>query len=323
MKKTRDEWKQVLEQELPSRESIVLRNRAITAHYAKLFLREPSLFKWAGMAAFASNQVGVALAFVELLETPRRMMGDDAADSSSRQGFMPLEMAAGALRMVFSLPFSLYDAAVRQVLLDDLQEIRQGNNAIYNDIAWAHEVYLRCGIGELEELTEESEKEYMLTGFRMIDEGRRSLSSDPRRAEELIREGNVLLLRHEQINTLRPVFEAISPPGRIVVSFGSELDFSGAIPPGHRDRASFAEHAGYFETLGGVKSVTDSRERWAWIEEQVLPVWRDVDRCSHDSPHLQEKMRQLASGETSMLQDIARFASTMSFLPGIPPAGEL
>ncbi len=317
MLRSKDEWKAEAESMLPPREKIIQRNRAITAHYARLYLDHHEIFKWAGMAAFASSQVGIALAFVELLQSPGKMIQKREVPGQQDFGSYLGHLAGEVVRSLFSLPVSIYDAAVRQALLNDLEEVRNGNNNIYNDIAWAHEAYLEGGLEELAVNTDEREKEFMLEGFRMIDEGKQLLDSDPVRARALIREGNVNLLRHEQVNTLPPVFEAISPLGRIVVSFGSELNFAGAAPAGLPDRASFAEHAGYVEVLSGMRSVTNSEHRWQWIEAQVLPVWNAIDRSSQDSHHLAACLGEMADGKTSMLQPIARFASTMSFLPGI------
>ncbi len=320
MIRSKEAWKQQLEDALPARERIVDRNRAITAHYASLYLQCPDLFKWAGMAAFASNQVGVALAFVELLETPSAMM-KTGQGGASKQDMISLlgDMAGFVFRSVLSFPVSMVDSALRKLLLDDLNEIRRGNNNIYQDIAWAHAAYIEGGLAEIAAHVDEEENELMLEGFSLIDSGAAMLSNggDDAAARQLVREGNIRLLRHEQLRTLHSVFDAISIPGRVVVSFGSELNFAGAAPSGVPDRASFAEYSGYLETLSGTRSVTDAQDRWNWIENNVLPVWNAVDGSYGDSPHLGIKLREMAGGNPSMLQQIARFASTMSFLPGI------
>ncbi|NEX11832.1 MAG: hypothetical protein C1942_03910 [Prosthecochloris sp.] len=320
MIRSKEAWKQLLEEKLPARERIVDRNRAITAHYAQLYLQCPELFKWSGMAAFASSQVGVALAFVELLETPSAMMKIRREDVP-RQDMISLlgGMAGFIFRSVFSLPVSVFDSALRTLLLDDLNEIRIGNNNIYQDIAWAHAAYMEGGLSEIAANADEQEKELMLQGFSLIDRGAALLKAgdDAVLARSMIRDGNICLLRHEQLKTLYPVFNAISIPGRVVVSFGSELDFQGAAPPGVAERASFAEYSGYLETLTGARRVTDQDDRWNWIENNVLPVWNAIDSTYATSPHLERKLREMACGNPSMLQQIARFASTMSFLPGL------
>ena len=314
---SREEWKAVAESRLPPREDVVQRNRAITAHYARLYLDHHDIFKWAGMAAFASNQVGVALAFVEMMQTPGRMMENDGSEEQGDifQGIGTL--FAGAARTLFSLPFSVFDFAAKNILLNDLEEIRAGNNGIYNDIAWAHMAYLEGGLDEIEVNIAGNERELLLSGFRLIDEGAalRKSGENTAEAEALIRDGNIRLLKHEQINTLGPVFDAISPQGHIVVSFGSELNFGEAASPGHCSRASFADHFGYLETLSGSRDVTNAEHRWQWIEENVLPAWHAVDEGFGSWEGAAKRFRSMAEGEPNMLQQVSHFASTMSFLP--------
>lgn len=317
MLRSKDEWKAETESLLPPHEEIIQRNRAITSHYARLYVDHRDLFKWAGMAAFASSQVGVALAFAEMMLTPGRMMENRTPqktdDLFEGVGFFIAEAA----KTLFSLPFTVYDVASRSILLNDLEEIRKGNNAIYNDIAWAHRAYLGGGLAEIEENISENEREFLLAGFCMIDQGRKLLVSDndPEEAKTLIREGNVKLLRHEQINTLGPVFDAISPQGRVVVSFGSELNFGEAAPSGSVSRASFADHFGYFDTLTGNRSVTNPEHRWKWIEENVLPAWYAVDEGFSTWKGAARRFKSMAEGEPNMLQQVSYFASTLSFLP--------
>lgn len=317
MLRSKDEWKAETESLLPPREKIIQRNRSITSHYARLYLDHHDIFKWAGMAAFASNQVGVALVFVEMMLTPEKLMENRAPQKADNLlegiGFF----IAGAAKTLFSLPFWVYDVTSRNILLNDLEEIRKGNNAIYNDIAWAHKAYLEGGLSEIESNVTENEREFLLSGFRMIEEGRMLLESgdDTKKAKALIRDGNIKLLRHEQINTLGPVFDAISPQGRVVVSFGSELNFGEAAPAGCSQRSSFADHFGYFDTLFGIRSVTNPEHRWQWIEENVLPLWYAVDEGFLTWEGAARRFRDMAGSEPNILQQVSHFASSLSFLP--------
>ena len=59
--KTIADWKANLEARLPDYEMVLIRNKTISANYAALYQRAPKLYKWAGMAAFASYQVGMVL----------------------------------------------------------------------------------------------------------------------------------------------------------------------------------------------------------------------------------------------------------------------
>ena len=57
-------WNKALEENLPDPEQAdqaIERNWRITRHYACWYLQRPHLFKWAGMAAFASHRVGFFL----------------------------------------------------------------------------------------------------------------------------------------------------------------------------------------------------------------------------------------------------------------------
>ncbi len=309
MSRSKEEWIEQLESGLPPKERIVERNIAITAQYAAWYLQKPELFKWAGMAAFASRQVGIALAFSEMMHAPDQFVIQEEA---TNQGFSfdPARLFRSALNNLFSVPSFMHSVAARQLFLVDLDEIRRGNNAIFADIAWAHAAYQESGIGEIEKNCCKENEEYLLTGFRMIDEGFRILekAGNEEEARRVIWNGNVLLLRHEQLNTLQPVFDAISPQGRIVVSFGSELDFSGAV---ENVKASFSSFSGYFETLTGIKSVTDREQRWQWIENDVLPSWDRVDCTYGEGSGLKKQLEAFAAGESTMMHQVKQYAANL------------
>ena len=309
MSRLKEEWIDRLESGLPPKERIVERNMAITAQYASWYLQRPELFKWAGMAAFASRQVGIALAFSEMMHAPDAIVIQEERPDEGFS-FDPGRLFRSALNNLFSVPAFMHSVAAQQLFLADLDEIRRGNNNIFFDIAWAHAAYLESGIGEIEKNCGGDEYEYMLTGFRMIDEGARILEKGGNEEEggRVIRNGNVLLLRHEQLNTLQPVFDAISQQGRIVVSFGSELDFSGAV---ENSKASFSSFSGYFETLTGIKSVTDREHRWQWIEKDVLPAWERVDATYAEGSGLKKQLEAFVAGESTMMHQVKQYAANL------------
>jgi hypothetical protein len=295
----KDAWCVLLEKELPNEREVVARNLAITSCYASWYLQEPTLFKWAGMASFASRQVGLGLALFELLYAPSAK--PLSVSASLQLTGIPVYLAS-----------LIHTAVADRFFLQDLEVIRKGNNAIYRDIAWAHAAYLYGGITEVESGCGEREFEFMLAGFRMIDEGRKVLVSDSvsRNAQRMIREGNILLLRHEQLNTLQPLFDTMTPAGRILASFGSELDFSCGSPDALHRKASFTEYSGYFETLSGIRSVASQNDRWRWIERSVLPAWEDTDSSFCSGSHLQRQMLDMASGKGDLIRSTAMTASS-------------
>ncbi len=309
MSRLKEEWIEQLESGLPPKERIVERNIAITAQYAAWYLQNQKLFKWAGMAAFASRQVGIALAFSEMMHAPDTLV---IQEETPNQGFSfdPGRLFRSALNNLFSVPSFMHSVAARQLFLADLDEIRRGNNTIFADIAWAHAAYQESGIGEIEKNCGGEDDEYMLKGFRLIDEGSRILekAGNEEEARRVIWNGNVLLLRQEQLNTLQPVFDAISQQGRIVVSFGSELDFSGAV---ENVKASFSSFSGYFETLTGIKSVTDREHRWQWIENDVLPSWDRVDGTYAEGSGLKKQLEAFVAGESTMMHQVKEYAANL------------
>lgn len=309
MGKSRQEWNDEVESRIPPKSRIVERNRSITAQYAAWYLGNPELFKWAGMAAFASSQVGLAIAVAELMNPPGSISSAGTAkdETSFPDPGRLLGQAAGALLYIPSL---MYSFAAGQFLLRDLEEIRRGNNGIFYDIGWAHAAFLEGGIGEIERNIVSGEEEYLLGGFRMIEEGRRLLASGSREALPgmLIWEGNVRLLRHEQLMTLQPVFNALSLQGRVIASLGSELDFPEPAEGVPAVKPSFSTHAGYLETITGWKSVSDPDHRWAWIEESVLPSWEKLDKSFAEGTPLKKRLEAFAAQEPAMVHYVAAFA---------------
>ncbi|MBN1928400.1 MAG: hypothetical protein JW764_02525 [Chlorobiaceae bacterium] len=271
MLRTREEWRHTAESVLPPEERYSERNRMITARYAGWYLENPGILKWAGMAAFASRQVGLAILAAELMMAPER---GDAGN--------PL--------------LALHRFGSERLMLADFEEIRQGNNNIYRDIAWAHAAYVGGGMAELEACASEPEDNLLVKGFGLIDRARSILrrnANDPE-GELLVWEGNVALLRHEQVDVLQPVFDRLSAGGRITASFGSELDFSGSPIPGSPYRASFGSFHGYLETLAGMKSVANPHDRWRWVEQCVIPSWKVADRQMQSEWSGKHELRKMA-----------------------------
>jgi len=288
---TREEWQRYAESALPPEERYSERNRAITAKYAGWYLEHPEMFKWAGMASFASRQVGVAIVMAEMLVAPERMGSEN--------------LFAG-----------LHRFAAQQFMLQDLDAMRKGNNNIFRDIAWAHAAYVEGGLAEIERCCIGTDAGLLLEGFIMIDRGMALLRShsDAEAANRIIWEGNIALLRHEQTTVLQPIFNSLSPGGRIVASFGSELDFSCELPSDPKYQASFSTHYGYLETLAGMKSIADPVHRWQWVEQRVVPAWMAADRAIREGTASMEQLLSMASGELGMLHQISSF--TGGLLPG-------
>lgn len=305
--RTQDEWRTILERQLPPQTACIARNRAISACYARWYLQEPWLFKWAGMAAFASAQVGIALALVEMLDAPHDALR--AEESFHRQEPSLLDLAVDlygrGLNLALFIPIALHDAATRPLLLQDLELIQQANNAIFNDVGWAHLAYLQGGIAALEACLRAGEQAYLLEAFRMLDEGAHRLCNPADYADgcALIDRAAVAMLRHEQMTVLPVYLERLSDLGCRIASIGSWLDFEGA--PGLVGQPSFSAYFGPLAVLMGTRSITRSADRWQWIEDDVLPKWARVCAAYGEDGVLHRRLQALADEQPTVLQQTA------------------
>jgi hypothetical protein len=273
------------------------RNVEISSCYAWIHQRQPACFKWAAMAAIASHHVRLAL-------FPLRLDTD-------RTGYV-------------DIPHSL----VRQKLLltEDVNTIRATNNAIFNDIFWVHLAYVTAedGIERLRALLQ-AERHYapLLAGFETIDQGRRVLedgmaSAEARQtANDLIWEGNIELLEHEQRALVQPNFDRLSCASARLVSIGSATSFE--VRGVRREVACFTSFYLYSLTQGiphALRAQTWPRitrfdDRWRWLVRSVVPQFRRFDA---DTRLVNASLRHI-------LDEARDFASTPCVLPRSPADG--
>ena len=239
------------------------RNLEISTQYAWIYKRLPACLKWAGMAAIASHHVRRAL-------FPLRL-------DSDRTGYVDIPRSLGRHK---------------SLLIQDVNTIRETNNAIFDDIFWVHLAYLSAddGIDRLRDLLHD-EVHYapVLSGFESIDRGRRVLedptsTADSRlMAEQLIWNGNVQLLEHEQRALVQPQFDHLSCAFARLVSMGATTTFE---VRGVRQEAAYFTSF-YVSSLAtriphafrakGWPRITDYDDRWSWIVTSVVPRFRRLD----------------------------------------------
>jgi hypothetical protein len=292
-------WKALADGLLTNQSCVFHRNLEISSRYAWMYKLLPACFKWAGMAAFASYHVRIAL-------WPFRLDTDGT-------GYVDIPRSVERHR-----PF----------LAEDVNTIRATNNAIFNDIFWVHLAYSSAddGIECLRALLG-AERHYaaLLTGFEAIDQGRRVLESGTasatarRAAEDLIWEGNVQLLEHEQRAVVQPNFDRLSCAFARLFSMGSTLSFE--VHGFRQERAYFTSFYLYSLTRGIAQAlrahawprITRFDDRWRWIEASIVPRFRRFDA----------DVRLVDASLRRIFAEARAYASHACVLPSSPQADEL
>ena len=272
-------WKALAESLLTDQPCVFHRNLEISSRYAWIYKQLPACFKWAGMAAFASHHARLAL-YPFRLDTDRTGYAD--------------------------IPHSLRRR--RALRLEDVNTIRETNNGIFDDIFWVHVAYASAddGIQRLRRLlAPDPAYAPVLAGFEAIDRGRRVLedgsASAPARqaAVDLIWEGNIQLLEHEQRALVQPHLDRLSCAFARIISMGSALSFE---VRGLRQELSyfssfygFAFGRGIPQTLRAHAwpRITRFDDRWKWIVTCIVPRFR---RLETDVTVVDASLRRILDG---------------------------
>jgi hypothetical protein len=260
-------WKALVESLMTNQCCAFHRNMEISSRYAWMYKLQPARFKWAAMAAFASHHV-------RLILFPLRLDTDGT-------GYVDIPHSLGRKKLL---------------LRADVDTIRATNNAIFDDIFWVHLAYgtAEDGIERLRVLLR-AEPNYapILAGFEAIDQGRRVLedgtaSVEARQAaDDLIWEGTLQLLEHEQRALVQPNFDRLSCAFARLVSIGATTSFE--VRGVRQEVAYFTSF--YLNSLRrGVPHalrehtwprITCLDDRWRWLEMSVVPRFRRLDANTH------------------------------------------
>jgi hypothetical protein len=129
----------------------------------------------------------------------------------------------------------------------------------------------------------------MLAGFEAIDEGRRVAADETvtaaarRAADDLVWEGNVRLLEHEQRAVVQPNFDRLSCAFARLISIGSATSFE--VRGKRQEIAYFTSFYLYSLTrglpdarrAGAWPRITRYDDRWRWLVNSVVPRFRRFD----------------------------------------------
>jgi hypothetical protein len=225
-------------------------NPSITRAYADLYRSDPAAFKWAGMAAFASCEVGKGIQQAKDAQSSNRMLL-----GAGVSGVDPYELA---------------------------KMLKAGNDIVYNDLAWQHLAYQACGIAEIQKAYDEGQiTDDVLQAWRKIDEGKgsdcRPLYWSPPNPE-LIWEGTEMLLKYEQREVLQKQVYDKDPQMWRNASASPAAWYQAIDSPIPGDDTRFQD---YYEFRDA--SIGNFDRRWKWIKYSMLPKWQKLDATGVDN----------------------------------------
>lgn len=261
---------------LPDETQVLARNRTITTYYAQLYRSAPALFKWAGMAAFASFHIGKHLERWDWAATGVKSV--DAVEA----------VESGKSRELMAV----FEA--------DFQIIRIINNQIFaqlgeNLLDFAQQPFVEF----LKSLEQQRRDPIVVEAFVELDAVREALRSEPN-ADALGARAwaaNLQLLWHEQSQVVQPMFDRLSEVFSSAMTMLASFDYS----VNHRDtrlrersrfvRFMWARGQGFGWKTRLWPDVTELDQRWAWLEHDVVPRWRAVEQ---DQARLAAEIEHLA-----------------------------
>jgi hypothetical protein len=241
---------------LPTEENVIARNRTITTYYAQLYKSEPALYKWAGMAAFASFHIGEKLKMWNWKKS-----GIKTISQTCRKKNRTLE--------------------------DDFQVIRILNNKIFSEVGAAHLAFSQLDY-ELfhSQLIQTDKHPIIINAFEKLHHARLDIANGhlSEAIQDLIWEANTEILWHEQSQVVQPLFDKLSDLFSGAMTFVASFDYS----INHRktswrlpSRFILFMMSGGFKLLREnhfVPSVTRLEHRWYWISKDLLKKWRKIER---------------------------------------------
>jgi len=240
---------------LPSEEQVIKRNRTITTYYAQLYKNEPQLYKWAGMAAFASFHIGEKL----------KMWNWD------QSGIKTLSITCNKKN---------------RTIEDDFQLIRIINNRIFIEIGRIHLIFAQMDFSSFKSLLEEQERhQLVISAFEKLNYAKQSLRNVGYSStiNDLVWEANIEILWHEQSEVVQPLFDRLSNFFSRAMTFFASFDYRiNHHQTSWKTRSrfiSFMFFSGFNMIQGnwGIPQVTNLDQRWHWISNDILKKWKAVE----------------------------------------------
>jgi hypothetical protein len=276
----------------------LLRNKAINAAYARLWLND-NRFQWAGLAAFASKQVGCGLVHAREGEKNANTVKKGALGFLFRQPWVTVVVGGGA-------------AAAEREYRYMLERLAFGNTSLFLDVFPLHAFYKKRGWKEFEQCLPARKNIYGNPQFPILWPPGDKLTFGEKfpeilQAFEAIEAGDIpesvkFLARHEQVNILQPLmyedmeFQALLRANQAVVATNIpnglvqsvELTLSNQCRPLNDERT-----VGFNDSA--TANLADVEERMAF----VLRAAKQFDALLRQPPHraqIQEGLQEIARG---------------------------
>ena len=240
---------------LPSEDEVIKRNRTITTYYAQLYQQKPQLYKWAGMAAFASFHIGEKLQLWNWEKT----------------GIKPWSFTCGKKS---------------RTLEDDFQIIRIINNRIFLGIGGLHLAFSQMDFQSFKSLLlEKEDQQIIIHAFEKLNQARERLKSEENSTsiKAMIWEANTEILWHEQSKVVQPLFDQLSNMFSRAMTFFASFDYK---INHHQTNWKSSSRFILFMIFNGfyflkkswlIPEVTNLEQRWYWIINDLLKKWKVVE----------------------------------------------
>jgi len=240
--------------QLPPEEEVIKRNRTITTYYAQLYQQNPQLYKWAGMAAFASFHIGEKLKIWNWEKS-----GIKASPILKKKN---------------------------RTIEDDFQVIRILNNKIFLEIGWKHLAFEQMPYETFKShLTKKNKHPIIINAFEKLKNAKEQLSknTDPYWINKIIWEANTEILWHEQSIVVQPLFDKLSTTFSKAMTLFASFDYK---INHHQTRRITQSKFIFFMFLKGFKhlkenwfipEVTNLTHRWFWISKDILEKWKTIE----------------------------------------------
>jgi hypothetical protein len=239
----------------------VERNKKITAAYASMYLSKSKLgnegvFSWAGLAAFASHEVGSGIA---LAREEKRL----ATKQMPQLGWWNV-LDFGALK------------AVQQKARYAEDSLAEGNLAVFKDIYWMFLAYRKGGWDEIKGL-KTGMPTPLYNAWQQIAEGDQLISDGKEKeGRAKIKAGAHDILRYEQKDLLQKVYD----------EYPDTLERAGDVILNPVPQITARKQCWSFRRYSPNGNLTKFDDRWEWVEQAIFEDW---DYVSHAEPGILER----------------------------------